>query len=257
MNGSPPVTVERPVEHVARITVDRPPVNALDRATQRAVTAALTDTAEDLDVRAVVLAAAGTRFCGGADLAEEQALDRDDVGDLLGDIAAMLDAVRNHRAPVVAAVNGAAFGGGLELALACDIRIAARSASFGAAGVNVGLVASFRSLTRAIGDARARHLLLTGWTCPADQALEWGLVTEVVDDAVLAERAVAVAARIATRAPLSVESTKECLNRSHDLSDAEAAALQGRRFARLFRTEDHAEALRAFFERRPGRYERR
>jgi enoyl-CoA hydratase len=251
------VTVDRPCDHVARITVDRPPVNALDRATQRALTAVLGDVHADHEVRAIVLAAAGSRFCGGADLAEEQALARDEVGDLLGDVGAMLDAIRHHRVPVVAAVNGAAFGGGLELALACDIRIASTAASFGAAGVNVGLIASFHTLTHVIGDARARHLLLTGWTCRAEQALDWGLVTEVVAPDELAQRAVAVAERVASRAPLSVEATKECLNRVPDLSAAEATALQGRRFARLFRSADHAEALRAFFEKRPGVFERR
>jgi enoyl-CoA hydratase len=257
MITSGPLSVDRPAAHVARITLDRPPVNALDRATQRTLTAALRTLHDDLDVRAVVLAAAGTRFCGGADLAEEQALDRDDVGAMLGDVGALLDSLRHHRVPIVAAINGAAFGGGLEVALACDIRIGSRSASFGAAGVNVGLIASFRSLTQVIGDARARHLLLTGWTCRAEQALDWGLLTEVVDDDALDHRAIEVASRIASRAPLSVEATKECLNRSPGLSSDEATALQARQFARLFRTEDHAEALRAFFEKRPGNYQRR
>jgi enoyl-CoA hydratase len=254
---APPVTVDRPADHVVRITIDRPPVNAIDAAAQRALHAALDEATADLDVRAVVLTGAGRHFCAGADLREEQELERDDVGDFLTGIGALLDAVRTHRVPVVAAVNGAAHGGGLELALSCDIRLGCADSSFGAAGVNVGLVANTATLVTAIGEARARHLLLTGWSCRGEQALDWGLLTELVDARELQDRAVAVAARIASRSPLSVEATKEVLNRSADLDADAARSLQARRFARLFRTADHAEALRAFFERRDGRYERR
>jgi enoyl-CoA hydratase len=254
------IAVETPAAHVRLLTIDRPPVNALDREHQRELTEALVAAAADLDVRAVVLTGAGTRFCAGADLRQEQSIGRHEVGDLLGDIGRLLHTVRELRVPVVAAVNGPAFGGGLELALACDIRIAASTATFGAAGVNVGLVASFRSLAERIGDGRARHLLLTGWTCRAEQAVEWGLATELVAaDAPggVVARGVEVAERIASRSPLSVEATKRCLNRSPDLSSEDATMLQAREFAALFRTEDHAEALRAFFDKREGTYHRR
>jgi enoyl-CoA hydratase len=255
--GGAVVSVDRPAGHVVRITIDRPPVNAIDSAAQRTLRAALDEAAADLDVRAVVITGAGRHFCAGADLREEQQLARDDIGDFLTGFGDLLESVRGHRVPVVAAINGAAHGGGLELALACDIRIGCGDSSFGAAGVNVGLVANTATLVTAIGDARARHLLLTGWSCRGQQALDWGLLTELVDGADLQDRAVAVAARIASRSPLSVEATKEVLNRSADLDADAARNLQARRFARLFRTADHAEALQAFFGRRDGRYERR
>ncbi|MEM1334819.1 MAG: enoyl-CoA hydratase/isomerase family protein, partial [Actinomycetota bacterium] len=196
----------------------------------------------------------------GADLREEQDLqatgDADVDGFLVG-VGVLLHRLRNHRVPIVAGVNGPAHGGGLEVALSCDVRIGSEHTSFGAAGVNVGLVANFRSLATAIGDARARHLLMTGWSCRGRQALDWGLVTELVEPDAVASRAIEIAARIATRAPLSVEATKACLNRSPDLSEREATELQATEWARLFRTADHAEALTAFFEKRPGRFERR
>ncbi|MEM9746104.1 MAG: enoyl-CoA hydratase/isomerase family protein [Actinomycetota bacterium] len=250
------IAVDRPADHVVRLTIDRPPVNAIDSAAQRELTAQLRSAHDDTSVRAVVLTGAGTHFCGGADLREEQSIERDAVGGFLTGVGELLDAIRSHRVPVVAAIEGAAHGGGLEVALACDLRIGSTSCAFAAAGVNVGLVANFRALSQAIGDARARHLLLTGWTCRGEQALDWGLVTELVESDRLADRSIEIAERIASRAPLSVETTKDCLNRSIDLDSAEATELQGRSFARLFRTADHAEALRAFFEKRPGRYER-
>jgi enoyl-CoA hydratase len=251
------VHLERVDAHVAVLTIDRPPVNAVDRATQRALAEHLGALTDDATVRAIVLTGAGRAFCAGADLREEQDLDRDDVGGLLGDIGRMLLGVREHRVPVIAAVNGAAFGGGLELALACDLRIAAKSASFGAAGVNVGLIASFHSLTEAIGAGRARHMLLTGERCPAERAVQWGLCTEVVDDATVVTRSIELATTIASKSPLSVEAAKRALNAVGDLTSGEAGALQTREFITLFRTADHAEALRAFFEKRPGIYERR
>lgn len=254
------IRVDRPVDRVVRITIDRPPVNAIDSVAQRALSLALLDADDDTDVRAVVLTGAGRHFCAGADLREEadlQAGGDDDVGGFLVGLGKMLHAIRRHRVPVVAAVNGPAHGGGLEVALSCDIRIGCDASAFGAAGVNVGLIANFRSLVATIGDARARHLLLTGWTCRGRQALEWGLLTELVHEEVVQQRAIAVAERVASRAPLSVEATKDCLNRSPDLSDRDALELQSSEWARLFRTEDHSEALRAFLDKRDASYERR
>lgn len=246
---------ERVTDHVEIITIDRPPVNALDRAAQRALTEALGRAHDDLDVRCVVLHGRNGAFCAGADLREEQSIERSEVGALLTDVGAMLDAVAEHRVPVVASVDGPAHGGGLELALSCAIRVVSPRASFAAAGVRVGLVANVRQLSRAVGPARARHLLLTGDTCDAARALDWGLATEMADEPLAA--AIAIAERIARRAPLSVEATKAMCDRDPELDEAEARTLQVREFARLFRTRDHAEALTAFFERRAGSYERR
>jgi enoyl-CoA hydratase len=251
------VVVDRPAPHVVRVTIDRPPVNAIDSVTQAELTDALQAAAADLDVRTVVLTGAGEHFCGGADLREEQSMEREQVGGFLRGIGRLIHAVREHRVPVIAAIPGAAHGGGLELALACDIRIGSERAHFAAAGVNLGLVANVHALAAVIGPARARHLLMTGWTCRAEQALDWGLVTELVEPDELQDRATAIASRIASRAPLAVEATKACANACVDLDPADAAALQAREFARLFRTADHAAAVRAFFGRESVEYERR
>lgn len=254
------IRVDRPAPRVVRLTIDRPPVNAIDSAAQRALAEALREAHDDTDIRAVVLTGAGQHFCAGADLREEQDLqheDDDGVGGFLAGIGELLRRLHHHRVPIVAAINGPAHGGGLEVALSCDLRIGCASSSFGAAGVNVGLVANFRTLAETVGASRARHLLLTGWSCRSAQALDWGLMTELVADDEVQERAVAVAERIASRAPLSVEATKDCLNRLPDLDTRAATDLQGREWARLFRSADHAEAVRAFFQKREGEFERR
>lgn len=251
------VSVERDGPHVAVVRLDRPPVNALDRRAQRALAAAFQELSEDLDVRSVVLTGAGRCFCAGADLAEEQALAPDEVGDLLGDISAMLAAVLQARMPVVAAVNGPAHGGGLELALACDVRLGSTAASFGAAGVNVGLVANVGGLVDTVGRARAAHLLLSGLPCDAPTALDWGLVTLLTPPEDLLDAALAYARRVASRAPLAVEATRSMLRSATDLSGTELLRLQRQEFARLFGTRDAAEAMAAFFERRDGDYRRR
>jgi enoyl-CoA hydratase/carnithine racemase len=185
----------------------------------------------------------------------------------------MLDALEGFRAPVIAAINGATVGGGLEFALACDIRIASTDAFFVAAGVNVGLIVSFWRLPRVVGMGPAKEILLTGARYDAQQALNWGLVTEVHAPDALLPAALTKARRIATRAPLSVEATKSSVTRAFELDFAQGFLvvlgvehleelrplqdLQRAKFLEMFHTEDHQEALRAFFEKRDGDYRRR
>jgi enoyl-CoA hydratase len=165
--------------------------------------------------------------------------------------------VEEARVPVIAAINGPVAGGGLEFALACDIRLAAEEATFVAAGVNVGLILSWYRLPRIVGLGRAKQMLLTGSPVTADRAERWGLVTEVHPADALLPAAVALAERVASRAPLSVENTKACANRAFDLTSEELAALQREKFLEMFATRDHEEALRAFFDRRTPSFERR
>lgn len=242
---------------VVHLEIDCQPVNAISTSAQQRLTEELVKIDQDITVRSVVLSGRGRHFCAGADLRQEQEMERDAVGGFLSTFGELLSTIRNLRVPVVAAIDGAAAGGGLELAMACDLRVVGERAKFIAAGVNVGLVANFRLLATAIGDARARSMLLTGLPVDSATAMAWGLATEAVPSVELIAQASAIAERIATRAPLSVEATKRCLNQSLDLDEAEAFALQGRTFARLFRTEDHAEALVAHFEKREGKYFRK
>lgn len=249
--------LERPHEHVVVATLDRPPVNALDRAARHALRDLIAEIDADLGVRCLVLTATGRTFCAGADLREEASMEgAQDAADFLGEFGLILIGLNRLRVPVVAAINGGCLGGGLELALSCDLRIAARSAHFVASGVNVGLVASFSTLVRTIGSSRAASMLLTGLPCSAERAERFGLVSDVVDDTELAARSLELAVRIASRPPLSVEANKRCIRVAPDLDADAALALQGEEALRLAATRDHQEALAAFFEKRPGRFRR-
>ncbi|HEX6860305.1 MAG TPA: enoyl-CoA hydratase/isomerase family protein, partial [Caulobacteraceae bacterium] len=191
-----------PVDHVVLIEIDNPPANALGSAMRGRLTALLDELEADVSVRAVVLTGRGKTFCTGDDLREAAANGRVTPG-AVADFNAMLDRLETFRAPVIAAVNGHCVGGGLEVALACDIRLASTDASFTAAGVNVGLMASAYRLPRVIGVAKAKAMLLTGLPVKAEEALANGLVTAVHQPGGLVDAAVAVATRIASRAPLS------------------------------------------------------
>ncbi len=243
--------------HVAVVTLDNPPANTLDAASRHRFAGALDELGANLDVRCVVVTGAGRAFTAGADLRDEMAMPGEAVGEFLAEFDRILLGLESFRAPVIAAVNGPAVGGGFELAMACDIRVASSEAFFVAAGVNVGLVANFWRLPRITGLGPAKEILLTGGRCRAEQALAWGLVTEVHPPERLLPAALEKAERIASRAPLSVEATKECVNLALDVDEREAGRMQVERFARLLATEDHREALRAFFGKRAGEFRRR
>jgi enoyl-CoA hydratase len=164
---------------------------------------------------------------------------------------AVFAALADFPGATIAAVNGYAYGGGFELALACDIRVAARSARLAGVGVTFGLAVSTARLARVAGEAVALDLLLTGRAVDAGEALALGLVSAVVDDAALAAEARRWAEMVASRAPLSVRANKVALRHCARLPLAEAVAYERGEWARLQRTRDHKEALEAFFAKRP------
>lgn len=244
-------------DHIATITLDNPPTNTLSWGSRDHLKDALDELDANTDIRCLIVTGTGNAFTAGANLREDQEMSDDQLSDFLGDFARILDGLEHFRAPVIAAINGATIGGGLEFALSCDIRIASRDAFFVAAGVNVGLIASFWRLPRITGLGPAKDLLLTGSRWDAEDALRFGLVTEVHEPEALLDAALTKARRIASRAPLSVENTKECANTALEMDRVTAQEQQVERFLRMFHTEDHQEALRAFFEKREGDYKRR
>lgn len=248
--------VTRPAEGVALIEIDNPPANALGSAMRARMTALLDELEADFSVRAVVLTGRGKAFCTGDDLREAAAHGTVSPR-AVADFNAMLDRLEAFRAPIVAAVNGHCIGGGLEVALACDIRLASAKASFTAAGVNVGLMASAYRLPRVIGVARAKVMLLTGLPVTAEAALGADLVTAVHEPDALLEAAIGLAARIASRAPLSVEATKRIAGRALDMDRDEAAKAIAAEIEALSASEDHAGAVAAFIERREPSFSRR
>ena len=231
---------------VGILTLDAPPLNLLSDPLRRAVLEALDDFRARA-VRAVVLTGAGRAFCAGADLRDEAQIIPADVQAFLDADEAVFSALAAFPGATIAAVNGYAYGGGFELALACDIRVAARSARLAGVGVTIGLTVSTARLARVGGEAVALDLLLTGRPVDAEEALGFGLVSAVVDDAALAGEARRWAELVASRAPLSVRANKVGLRHCARLPLAEAVAYERGEWARLQRTRDHREALEAFF----------
>lgn len=239
---------------VVVLELDNPPMNAMGGEMLARATEAFAAIDADHTKRAVVLTGRGKAFCSGADL---KAAAGARGGEDLGAFGRMLDQVAACRAPVIAAINGHCIGGGFELALCCDLRIASSEAKFVCAGVNVGLMASTWRLPRLIGAARAKHMLLTGLPHDAATAEHWGLVTAVHPPNQLLDAALDLATRIASRAPLSVEASKRVADRAVDLSPEEAEAMLAAEMPTLRRSQDHKEAVAAFAQKRQPVFQRR
>ncbi len=250
MSGA--VRIDRPAPHVARLTIDNPPMNPLGPAMRSTLLGVLDEVEADPSLRAIIVTGVGRAFCSGDDLKASEEIREDLAG-----FGRLLERIEACRAAVIAAVNGWCVGGGFELALCCDIRIAATEARFVCAGVNMGLMVSAWRLPRLIGVSRAKAMLLTGSPHDAETAERWGLVTALHEGDALAGAAVALASRIASRAPLSVEATKRIASRAPDLSPDDAVAMQAVELRELRRSHDHQEAILAFREKREPRFERR
>ena len=241
MSGT--IHLEHPSPHVCVLTLDNPPMNPLGGAMRETFLNVLDQVGAATDLRALVVIGEGRAFCTGADLTSI-------AGEDLSTFGRLLDRIEASRIPVIAAVNGWCAGGGVELALCCDIRIASPDARFICAGVNMGMIASAYRLPRLIGPGPAKAMLLTGSPHDAETALRFGLVTDVHPASELKAAAIALADRIASRAPLSVEATKRVASRAIDLSPAEAARLTNTEIKALRTSADHKEAIAAFRERR-------
>ncbi|MFE2540356.1 enoyl-CoA hydratase/isomerase family protein [Actinacidiphila glaucinigra] len=246
-------------DRVATLTLNRPEkLNAVTPEMSRALVRAVEWCDATDEVRAVVVTGAGERaFSVGSDIGE---LDRYATAWDFRNRVDYCDAIRAARTPTIAAVGGYALGGGLETALSCDIRIAGDTASFGAPEITLGWIggggmAAF--LNRAAGPGNAAYLLLTGERIDAARALAWHLVTEVVDRAELPARARALAAVIASRAPLAAETAKINLRAAGNLPEDQALAYERDLQTICFASEDAAEGRRAFAEKRTPVFRKR
>jgi enoyl-CoA hydratase/carnithine racemase len=205
---------------VGYVELDNPPMNVLSDENRRGIRAALAEFGA-AGARAVVLTGAGDRaFCGGADLKEEEELTPETVGEFLRRGDETFRALRDYERPVVAAINGWAMGGGLVLALWCDVRVGSTRARLGAVGVKVGLMASNVQLSRLTFEGRARDMLLTGRTVEAEEALRLGLLSSVVAPERLMAEAGGWARDIAARPPELVASLKRAVNAALDPAGA-------------------------------------
>lgn len=240
-------------EYVARVTLDRPPVNALSRG----IFAVLASTFAELevrdDVRAVVLTGGDRVFSAGVDIRELQSAPPSDAIPRNTWFQQVFMAIEQGRLPVIAAVNGYALGGGCELIMACDIRVAAEDAFFAVPEINLGGlpgIGGMQRLQRLVGSGKAKQMVLTGDRISAQEAHRVGLIDELAPAGGAIAVATALARRIASRPPLSVQAGKKSLNLGADLPLERAQEIDLRFCGEIAGTEDRAESLRAFLEKR-------
>ena len=241
---------------VATIRLDRPRMNALDVAMQEGIRSAALEATERDDVRAVVLWGGERVFAAGADIKEMAAMSYADMVKRSGGLQSAFSAVARIPKPVVAAVNGYALGGGCELTLCADHRIAAEDATFGQPEVLLGVIpgaGGTQRLARLIGPSKAKDLVFTGRFVAADEALALGLADRVVPaDRVYAE-ALAWAGRFREAASLALRAAKESVDRGLEVDLDTGLEIERQQFAALFATEDRSVGMQSFVEHGPGK----
>ena len=254
--STPRILVERH-EAIVTLTLNRPDkLNAIDGPMLDALEQILGEIERDPEIRAVVLTGAGRAFSAGADIKEWTALEPLVFSRTWGQRGhALFDRLAGLRPPVIAALNGITFGGGLELALCADIRIAATVARLGLPEVTIGAIPGWggtQRLPRLIGAGRAKHMILTGQPIDAARAEAWGLVSEVLESDALLPRARELAQTIAGNAPIAVQAGKRVIDAG--LPTSAAAIIEGDAGVMCGMTEDAKEGRASFLERRPPRY---
>ncbi len=254
--------LDEPAEAVARLTLSNPERrNALDRDVLDALAEVLPELDRGIEVRCVILTGAGGTFSAGYDIGDipEESFEHDAEALVAHPFHAGMDAVSAHPYPVVAAIAGPCLGGGLELAVRCDLRIAAEGATLGMPPAKLGLIYGHTGLRRfieAIGVARTKELFLTGRVLPAERAERIGLVHEVVADGEIESAAISLASEIAANAPLASRGNKRAIETL--ASFPRLTAEQERELVELrrasFGSEDLREGIRAFAEKREPRW---
>lgn len=253
---------DTPAEGVLLVTLNRPAAgNSLSTRMAQELLALWTDLAAPGATRVVVLTGAGHKiFCAGADLKERDGMTDAQWADQHLLFETMRDALVALPVPVIAAVNGAAYGGGFEIALNCDFIYAADTARFALPEVKLGIMPGLggvQNLVRAVGDRRAREILLTGEPFTAAQGLEWGVVNAVYNPAGLIPEVVDLATRIAANAPLSVKNIRRVARETAVLGGAEAVAVELAAYNELTPTEDRREGVAAWGEKRKAAWKGR
>ncbi len=244
------------VDGVGTIRIDRPKVNALNADIQRRIGAAATECAGRADVAAVVVTGGEHVFAAGADIKEMAGLSYADMVGHSSTLQAAFSAVARIPKPVVAAVNGYALGGGCELALCADIRIAGDTATFGQPEITLGIIpgaGGTQRLTRLVGPSRAKELIFSGRFVPAAEALAIGLVDRVVPASEVLPAATAWARQFVGGPALALRAAKECIDRGGEVDLETGLEIERQQFAALFATQDRMIGMTRFLEHGPGR----
>ena len=213
------------------------------------------------DVRALIITGDGEKsFVAGADISEMANLNEAE-GEVFGRLGAQVfRKIETLPIPVIAAVNGFALGGGCELAMACDIRIASNKAKFGQPEVGLGIIPGFSGtyrLAKLVGMGMAKELIYSGRAIRADEALRIGLVNAIYEPEQLMEEAMNLANRIVVNAPIAIRYAKQCINEEYDLAADDAIAYENKMFGKCFATEDQKEGMSAFLNKAKPEFKNR
>lgn len=243
---------------MAVVSLERPPVNAMSRALMEEFKAYLLRAERDPSVRVIIVRSKlDGIFSAGADIRELQGLAPEGCASFIELGQRLFARLGEIPQPIVAAVNGVCVGGGLELSMACDLRVAGESARFGQPEVNLGLISGWggtQRLPRLVGKTRASEMLLVGEQISAAQALTIGLVNRVVpDDSLLAE-AMALGQKLVAKSPVALAKIKETIERGLSLTLTEGLQVEAGCYVEAYTSEDAKEGVRAFLEKRPARF---
>lgn len=245
-------------DHIAVIRLDKPPVNALDRATRRRLIEIFDEVSERADVRVAILTGTGRFFCSGADLKDRP--DAEKAGDFLDHnrwTRETGNAIRECSKPVIAAVNGPALGAGFGLMAACDIFLASEDATFAMPEINVGLAGGVSMLRTMFGRSFTRRMFFTGMKVSAAELYRRGVLDEVVPAGELMPLAMEIAQEIASKAPMAVAYAKQAANMMDLMPQRDGYRFEQNITMALSRTEDAQEARKAFLEKRKPVYKGR
>lgn len=244
-------------DQVATLLLQRPPMNALNRQMQTEIREAAQEIATRRDIGAVVLYGGPKVFAAGADIKEMSDLSYQDMLLASADLQDAFTSVARIPQPTLAAVTGYALGGGCELALCCDMRVAGESAKLGQPEILLGIIpgaGGTQRLPRLVGPSRAKDLIFTGRHVDAQEAMEIGLVNAVVPDDETYDSALAIAKRLAKGPAIALRAAKESVDRGLDTDLATGLDIERVRFAGLFATDDQKIGMQAFVEKRPAEF---
>lgn len=244
---------------ILTLTLSRPDkLNALNQAVLKELKSLFEDAKNNKAVKGVLITGEGKAFCAGADITELSQCDTQS-GYLFAELGqSVFRQIETLGKPVVAAINGVALGGGCELIQAVHLRIASTQAKFGQPEVKLGVIPGYggtQRLARLIGKGRALDLCLTGRVIKADEALAWGLVSEVVEPEVLLKRANECLAQLLSLAPLALAGVMEVIDKGFDLTLPDALHLEALQFAKVCATQDKQEGVSAFLEKRAPHFQ--
>jgi enoyl-CoA hydratase/carnithine racemase len=253
------VIAEKRNNGIAIVTLNRPDAaNALSKQMLNELNEIITDIKEDPEVRVVILTGAGEKaFCAGADLKERRGMSDDEVKKAVRLIGATVNGVEALPQPVIAALNGAAFGGGLELALACDLRVGALGAKVGLTETSLAIIpgaGGTQRLPRLIGPGKAKELIFCAKRLTAKEAEAIGILEYAVPREKLLDKALEIAQSIGRNAPLALVQAKTAINNGLEVDLATGLKIEELAYNALIPTEDRLEGLRAFTEKRPPQY---